>query len=201
MSQSHAQVHPQISEGGTSPRSLKRKRHLDSSTRSHNMTTNGAPGSHYISPNSDDMGDALRGSTSSLGSVPPSNLHHNNSAFSHNHKASGVNGLTPLTSHSDSSPRKVSTPQYSHMASADPPGTSAASHMPTSNFAPQRERAPRPQMLPPPGKVKGYRAVWDPELDNKLSKEERKRATFKKKDFGAEVRTCPMILLSLKHIT
>jgi histone-lysine N-methyltransferase SETD1 len=56
-------------------------------------------------------------------------------------------------------------------------------------------------MLPPPGKVKGYRAVWDPELDNKLSKEERKRATFRKKDFGAEVRTYSMILLSSIHIT
>ncbi|EGP85597.1 histone methyltransferase, partial [Zymoseptoria tritici IPO323] len=94
--------------------------------------------------------------------------------------------LTPLTSHSDSSPPKVSTPQHAHMSATDPTGASATTHVPTSTDAPQRERAPRPQMMPPPGKVKGYRAVWDPELDNKLSKEERKRATFRKKDFGAE---------------
>jgi histone-lysine N-methyltransferase SETD1 len=161
------------------------------------MTTNGAPGSHYISPNSDDMGDTLNGSSNSLGSAPFSN----SSAFSQNRMTAGVNGLTPLTNHSGSSPYKVSTPQPTHMASADASGAGAASHMPTSNLVPQRERAPRPQMLPPPGKVKGYRAVWDPELDNKLSKEERKRATFRKKDFGAEVRTYSMILLSSIHIT
>ena len=52
-------------------------------------------------------------------------------------------------------------------------------------------------MLPPPGKAKGYRVVWDPELDNKLSKEERKRATPRKKEFGTEVRHIPQILLSI----
>jgi histone-lysine N-methyltransferase SETD1 len=56
-------------------------------------------------------------------------------------------------------------------------------------------------MLPPPGKVKGYRAVWDPELDNKLSREERKRATFKKREFGTEVRYKFHILLSLHDMT
>ena len=52
----------------------------------------------------------------------------------------------------------------------------------------------------PPGKVKGYRAVWDPELDSKLSKEERKRATLRKRDFGAEVRYIFHILLSLRKM-
>lgn len=71
-----------------------------------------------------------------------------------------------------------------------------------SSSEPTPQRAPRPQMLPPPGTVKGYRAVWDPELDNKLSKEERKRATFRKKDFGAEVRYLFHNLAELaQHIT
>ena len=56
-------------------------------------------------------------------------------------------------------------------------------------------------MLPPPGKAKGYRVVWDPELDGKLSREERKRATIRKREFGTEVRYKIFhILLSLRNI-
>lgn len=55
-------------------------------------------------------------------------------------------------------------------------------------------------MLPPPGKAKGYRVVWDPELDGKLSREERKRATLRKRDFGTEVRYILHNLLSLRNM-
>lgn len=42
--------------------------------------------------------------------------------------------------------------------------------------------------------------VWDPELDGKLSKEERKRATPRKREFGTEVRYTFHSLLSLRNM-
>ena len=42
--------------------------------------------------------------------------------------------------------------------------------------------------------------VWDPELDGKLSKEERKRATLRKREFGTEVRDTFYNLLSLRNM-
>lgn len=134
-------------------------------------TTNGT--SHYTSPDSD-----------SLGSTGSSVFTSNEGAFAQNRKAS-TNGLTPLTNHTESSPPKGSTPQHSKHT-ADMASTSLVPASDTASSS--QERTQRPQMLPPPGKVKGYRAVWDPELDNKLTKEERKRAMFRKRDFGAEVR-------------
>jgi histone-lysine N-methyltransferase SETD1 len=180
---------------------------------------NGA--NQYISPASDDHdSDMLRGvgSASSLGSVASSVFTHNSGAFAHNQdqfhssssrKASAINGLTPLTNHAESSPPKGNaSPQYyatSHSAAdmaaiaASDAATSSRVLAAASSSEPTPQRAPRPQMLPPQGTVKGYKAVWDPELDNKLSKEERKRATFRKKDFGTEVRYIFHILLSLHN--
>lgn len=181
----------------------------------HSMAaSNGVRAHQYTSPDSDEMqtdqGDMLHGvgSASSRGSAASSVFTHTSHAFAHNSKASTGNGLTPLTNHTDSSPPKGNSPRYSKtaadMASID--GAITTTLVPTSDITPQppQERAQRPQMLPLPGTVKGYRAVWDPELDGKLSKEERKRATFRKRDFGAEVRFIFHILLSLRnmiHIT
>lgn len=200
---------------GTATSTLKRKRlppehpttavHSHSSSMDTTTVKNGSSnGAHqYISPASDDHDGDMRGvvgSTSSLGSAASSVFTHNSNAFAHNQdqslsstKAAAINGFTPLTNHADSSPPKGNSPQYYAHSSADMAAVTSndavtSSHVlaaASSESTPQR--APRPQMLPPPGKVKGYRAVWDPELDNKLSKEERKRATFRKKDFGAEV--------------
>ncbi|CAK3848110.1 Histone-lysine N-methyltransferase, H3 lysine-4 specific [Lecanosticta acicola] len=166
-------------------------------------TVNGGHASNsYISPDSDGMqtenetenGDLLHGegSASSLGSSAASSVFtHSSHAFTNNNrKTSAGNGLTPLTNHTESSPPKGNSPPHSKnttaMASVD--GILAASHTSAAHMTsqPTQQPPPRPQMLPPPGKVKGYRAVWDPELDGKLSKEERKRAIPKKREFGTE---------------
>lgn len=181
---------------------------------SHNSvsTANGQSSKPYTSPDSDEMqqsdpGDLLRGvgSASSLNSAASSVFSHNSQAFTHNRNASTLNGLTPLTNHTDSSPPKGNSPQHmkSNMETFNANGAAATSRTPASDIAPsepshlQRER---PQMLPPPGKAKGYRVVWDPELDLKLSKEERKRAISRKKEFGTEVCNTFQYLLSLHNM-
>ena len=177
---------------------------------SHTMaSSNGVRSSQYTSPDSDgtqtDQGEMLHGvgSASSRGSVASSKLTSNSHAFAQNRNSATANGLTPLTNLTESSPPKGNSPRHSKsaadMASID--GT-VASQIPASDSvpAPPSEHKPRAQMLPPPGKVKGYRAVWDPELDGKLSKEERKRAQFRKREFGTEVRYIFHILLSLRNI-
>jgi len=58
--------------------------------------------------------------------------------------------------------------------------------MPSSEANHSRDE--RTPMHLPPGKAKGYRAVFDPELASGLKREERKKATFIKKEFGLEVR-------------
>jgi hypothetical protein len=42
--------------------------------------------------------------------------------------------------------------------------------------------------MPAIGQAKGYRTVYDPEVDSKLGEKEKKRAKAKTKSFGAEVR-------------
>ena len=191
---------------------------LADSSIHHNISAADGPSARpYTSPNSDEMhqsdpGDILRGvgSASSINSTASSVFSHSSQAFAHNRNASIVNGLTPLTNHTDSSsPPKGNSPQHlkSAMDTSNTNGAVATSHTPASHAAPSQPphaRNQRPQMLPPPGKAKGYRVVWDPELDNKLSKEERKRATHRKKEFGSEVRYTFQYLLSLHnmiHIT
>ena len=155
-----------------------------------NSLTDVQASKRYRSPDSDE--DPVRGvgSASSASSV----FSNNANAFAHNRKASLANGLTPLTdlTNTDSSPLKGNSPQnqISSIDMASTNGVLATSHVPASDITlePTTSRTERPQMLPPPGKAKGYRVVWDPELDNKLSKEERKRATPRRKEFGTEVR-------------
>lgn len=154
----------------------------------------------YHSPDSDETqpsesGDLLRGlgSASSLTSTASSVFSNNNNASAHTRHVSTANGLTPLTSHTDSSPAKGNSPHVSADMAArngafsipSSHGPLASAHTPDLSAPPLLERR---AMLPPPGKAKGYRVVWDPELDGKLSKEERKRATPRKKEFGTEVR-------------
>ncbi|EMC91362.1 hypothetical protein BAUCODRAFT_80239 [Baudoinia panamericana UAMH 10762] len=172
-----------------------------SSTNAHRpggIGANGDAHKQYRSPDSDetaDSGDVIRGvgSASSLASTASSHSH----ASASNRKSSRANGLTPLTSMSDSTPPKQHSPSNEEMATFGAVDT--ASHIPASNatLEPCSAQKERPRMLPPPGKAKGYRVVWDPDLDNKLGKEERKRATLRKRDFGTEVRDSFHILLSL----
>nr|POE63177.1 histone-lysine n-methyltransferase, h3 lysine-4 specific [Quercus suber] len=199
-----------------SPGSLKRKRnHLEISHTS-NVTggsalfvNGGSPRlttpvngeslgvKQYRSPDSDganpsDTGDLLRGvgSTSSRASNTSSVFSHNSNNLANHRTAPLANGLTPLTSRSESSPRKPSSPSSAmftaDMASAN--GTLDLSHLPASKTTHESAMAhrDRPRMLAQPGKAKGYKVVWDPELDFKLGKEERKRATLRKREFGTE---------------
>ena len=165
----------------------------------------------YTSPDSDEMhqsdpGDLLRGvgSASSLNSTASSVFSHNSQAFIHNSKTSIANGFTPLTNHTDSSPPKGNSPRNTKAAMdmGTTNGDLATSYIPASDPAlePSQTRKERPHMLPPVGKAKGYRVVWDPELDSKLSREERKRATTRKREFGTEVRYEFHSLLSLRNI-
>ncbi|KAK4500196.1 hypothetical protein PRZ48_008382 [Zasmidium cellare] len=160
----------------------------------HNMaSTNGARPKQYTSPDSDEMqidnGDMLRGmgSASSLTSAASSVFTQNSQAFAQNRKGSAANGLTPLTNVTESSPPKGNSPLHSKPASTmESIDGVVATHVSAADGQNTEQPPPRPQMLPPPGTVKGYRAVWDPELDGKLSKEERKRAILRKREFGAE---------------
>ena len=140
-----------------------------------------------------DSGDTLRG----LGSAS-SHTSTSSTVFStsQTRKASAANGLTPLTSNSDSSSPKHQSSPHKHFSNmAAPNGSSAAASSPPHDLARNR-----PHLLPPRGTAKGYRVVWDPELDGKLSREERKRAIIRRRDFGTEVRYTFHNLLSLRNI-
>lgn len=210
--------------------SLKRKRDIPGSSQSSitagsalsvnsgsalfttSVNNEGLAVKQYRSPDSDganpsDTGDLLRGvgSTSSLASNASSVFSHNSHNFANSKTAPAANGLTPLTNRSESSPRKPSSPS-SAMVIADMASTNGVfdpSHIPAPNIAsePAMARKDRPRMLPRPGKAKGYKVVWDPELDFKLGKEERKRATLRKREFGTEVRHIFHNLLSLNEMT
>lgn len=195
--------------GVTSKSALVNGATPSSTYQPHNMaSTNGARPNQLPSADSDEMqidsGDMLRGmgSASSLASAASSVFTQNSHAFAQNRKGSAANGLTPLTNVTESSPPKGNSPLHSKPASTmeSIDGVVASSHVSASEDQPTDLPPQRPQMLPPPGKVKGYRAVWDPELDGKLSKEERKRATPRKREFGAEVRYIFHILLSLRNM-
>lgn len=153
------------------------------------------PSSDHGPRDSGSLLDAM-GSASSLAS-------NSSSVFSANAPPASSNGhlssATPLT-HPDVSPAKPRSPYpsaKSHhraaLANGSPNAHFAPAETPpamSSENATPRQSPPieRPQARPPPGAVKGYRAVWDPELDNKLSDKEKKRAKPKIRAFGAEVR-------------
>ena len=116
----------------------------------------------------------------------------------HSTHANGKGSLwasTPLTS-SGSSPPKVLSPLPSEARSKQQPNglphhlSSTSLSRPPSADATPLPSPPRDRKAarPPPGQAKGYRAVWDPELDSKLGKEEKRKMKPKLKHFGQEVR-------------
>lgn len=210
-----------------SPGSLKRKRGLTDYTKSqrarlaegtsssNSQRLSAAPNLHkqYPSPDSDEprrseTGDISHGanSTSSLNSAASSVFSQGSQSAGQNRATPLANGLTPLTNHSDSSPAKTSSPRAAHKSaemSTTTNGTHAADMRSSYNeesTSKSRATGDRPSMQLPPGKVKGYRAVWDPELDSRLKREERKRAQVRTKDFGLEVRNTFYNLLSLRNM-
>lgn len=136
-------------------------------------------------------GDMLNGvgSASSLTSHTSSSFSGHSESARHMSKTP-ASALTPLTQ-PDSSPAKAQTPSLAlkmekpHTNGSRPhtfgPNTAHATPVPS----PPHDR---PQARPPPGETKGYRAVWDPELDSKLGKEEKRKMKPKIRPFGAEVR-------------
>lgn len=139
-----------------------------------------------------DSRDSLSGtgSASSLHSTTSSIFSGSSSA----NKLTGkmpVQAETPLTSY-DSSPPKPASP-LSRPSQSRPNGSSSLA--PPSNMSRGQSldasplpssRQNRPQARPAQGEAKGYRAVWDPELDSKLGKEEKRKMKPKLKQFGTE---------------
>ncbi|KAF2222370.1 hypothetical protein BDZ85DRAFT_263531 [Elsinoe ampelina] len=141
-----------------------------------------------------DCGDLLNG-------VGSSSSHNSaaSSVFSTNAQAHKANGrsstwaATPLTIPESSplkatSPMPGATPGRSHLGSTPAQRfTSDASRVTSGNATPLASPTrDRKQARPPAGAAKGYRAVWDPELDVKLGKEEKRKMKPKIKSFGSE---------------
>ena len=145
-------------------------------------------------PRQPETGDLLNGvgSASSHNSTTSSVFSTNADAVRQNGKMSAY-ASTPLTS-SDASPPKIPSPLPSKsgrlLGAASPFVTSVASglqppqHMSTTTSSTPHDR---PQARPSSGEAKGYRAVWDPELDSKLGKEDKRKMKPKTKSFGTEV--------------
>lgn len=147
-----------------------------------------------------DSGDLLNavGSTSSLASTVSSVFSANTILPKTNgHSSTTLAALTPLTYHVSSpvkapSPLASSIPQSkSSRPEPSPLGRSVAnsSRGPRENTS-RRPSPPggRPQIMPPAGKTKGYRTVYDPGLESGLSDEEKRTRKTKLRSFGTEVR-------------
>lgn len=99
---------------------------------------------------------------------------------------------TPMTS-SDASPPKSTprptapTPEPLHQKLLSPPPSEVDSTSVTRNDDAKVSSARRTQAIPSNGKIKGYRTVWDPELDSKLSSHDKKKSKPKLKSFGIDV--------------
>ena len=154
-----------------------------------------------VAPDENDYahGDLLNGVGSASSSSTTSSI------FSSNHRTLGVvnhggvlqsTTLTPLTN-TDSSP-----PGLHKSPSHNKPDTILNNDMGTSSRTPDsNHRAPTPEALTPihsprsdrtqarpaKGEVKGIKAIYDPELDKKLSSKERKTRKVQYKVFGEEV--------------
>jgi len=140
-------------------------------------------------------------SRDALNGIGSASSHHSttSSVFSSTSHANKINGKlsshaeTPLTSY-ESSPPKVASPfpKPSQARLNDSPFLAPPPNMPPGSShdaspisSPHRNRS---QARPAQGEAKGYRAVWDPELDGKLGKEEKRKMKPKLKQFGTEVR-------------
>ncbi|KAK4979439.1 histone methyltransferase set1 [Elasticomyces elasticus] len=159
-------------------------------------TTRSGLGVAQVSPASDgprhtDAGDVLNGigSASSLASNASSIF----SAPSSRHL--GASSLTPLTNTDSSPPSKTADPRlnkkpYGSMSASNGLLVGATTALPprhSRNLTPEPSPPQdRPSLRPPQGEAKGYRAVYDPELDGKLSKDQKKKVKVRTKQFGAE---------------
>lgn len=145
-----------------------------------------------------DSGDLLNavGSTSSLASTVSSVFSANTSLPKTNgHSSTTLAALTPLTHHA-SSPAKAPFPLSNPPSKPTRPEPSPLGRSVANSARDPRENATlrpspagdRPQIMPPAGKTKGYRTVYDAGLESGLSDEEKKTRKTKLRSFGTEVR-------------
>ncbi|KAG9553949.1 histone H3-K4 methyltransferase Set1, partial [Aureobasidium melanogenum] len=152
-----------------------------------------------------DSGDLLNavGSTSSLASTVSSVFSANTQAPKTNgHSSTNIAALTPLT-YPASSPVKSHSPLASSkplLNTTQPEPSPLGLPVANTTRGPYENATPRPsppaenlQIMPPPGKAKGYRTVYDPEFDNELSEKEKKRRSgkIKTRSFGTESHPAP----------
>ncbi len=149
-----------------------------------------------------DPGDLLNGvgSASSLTSTVDSVFSHN----SHSNpviktgSGAGFSSMTPLTNHESSPPERSYSPRFEKL-------TTDIKHVSTSGFNYHVEaiQLPRstsvsitPIATPPqksvrarpgPGELKGFKALYDPELDQKLAAKDKKKVKVRYKKIGEEV--------------
>lgn len=160
---------------------MSHQRTFTSNSRLSHMKTSIPDDAHH--------GDVLNGvgSASSLSSTASSIFSSNSQSLKHNGRSSAYSS-TPRSS--DSSPKPTSP--YPSSKSGRPSHNGITPNMPepSKHVATSIPSSPRdrPQVRPPPGQAKGYRAIWDPELDSKLGKEEKRKMKPKIKHFGVEVR-------------
>ncbi len=133
-------------------------------------------------------------STSTASSMFSAGRREANMVYQHGpHKSTS---LTPLTN-IDSSPRANSTnsPQKTftydqHLSFSNPPKSPSGFHM-SESHASIPDLAPLPSRLqarPGRGEVKGFKAIYDPDLDKSLRGKERKSRQAQFEPFGEEVR-------------
>jgi [histone H3]-lysine4 N-trimethyltransferase SETD1 len=164
-----------------------------------------------------ESGDLLNGvgSASSLASTassvfshsnPPSHnmsTHTSNSNGGHGGATTSASALTPLTNGDLSPPGKTASPRSAakmlpvsseRSAVASPASVTAPSTVNDASRLDQKAITPiqtppetRLQARPGPGEVKGFRCVYDPDLDKKLHGAERKKRKVHYREFGKEV--------------
>ena len=177
--------------------------------RKDDHSTSLSPPLHEDGPKAN-AGDTLHGagSDSSLASTV-------SSVFSNGHSVSGAAGptsdshtLTPVTNTELSPPRKIYSPSSNKNASEQYATTNGASRTQlsclseTSSLS-RNARDILAQACPSPGTATGFRALYDPELDPKLSGKERKKHKVRYRTFGEEVRiqvTDPRSMFLLNRI-
>ena len=144
-------------------------------------------------------GDLLNGvgSASSTSTV--------SSVFSTSHRATGMahqtgshnaTALPPLTNTASSPPGKGMSPPYSRVIHHTDMVPSVSSRSPMQPCVATTTEALTPINTPPLAgsqarstsrEIKGYKAIYDPDLDKKLSSKEKKTLKVKYKAFGEEV--------------
>lgn len=168
-----------------------------------NGTPTGKDSDSNLTPQHDDdlhtinSGDVLNGvgSASSLSSTVSSVFSNNNSLAMPFYPGATLSSLTPLTNTDLSPPgktpsRNTSKPPHVSMLTgiASPYGAPAdPSHNESETITPvHTPPEPNLQARPGPGERKGYKTIYDPELDPKLASKDKKKQKPRVKYFGEE---------------